>query len=257
MRTHPHRIHTLAILALCTAAWSADPDGAKILKALEANDLLSADIHSQVAITENRVGQGAKAMKCEYFRRDADKSFVIAITAPESDRGNGYLRQGDHFWMYRRNTRTFQHVNRDESIGGSDAKGQDFESRPLTQMYAPTKDAQGRELVRADTVGGVPCWRLEVRAIVSDVDYPKKTMWVRQSDLLLAKDQSYSSQGTLMRTGYYTKYQKVAQRQVPMRQVHVDEVEKGNRTLVDLSDIKVGKLDPAIFTKAWLESRSK
>lgn len=255
---HPTKsLHASAVLVLATCALGADPDGAKILKALEANETLSADIHSKVAITENRTGQGAKSLKCEYFRRDSDKSFVIAITAPESDRGNGYLRQGEHFWMYRRNTRTFQHVNRDESIGGSDAKGQDFESRPLSQMYAPAKDAQGKELVRADTVGGVPCWKLEVRAIVSDVDYPKKSMWVRQSDLLLAKDQSFSSQGTLMRTGYYTKYQLVAQRQVPMRQVHVDEVEKGNRTLVDLSEIKVGKLDPTIFSKAWLESQSK
>lgn len=257
MKTSPTMLGSLAVLALSAAGLCADPTGAKILQALEANESMRSDIHSQVAITENRVGQGAKSMKCEYFRRDADKSFVIAITAPESDRGNGYLRQGEHFWMYRRNTRTFQHVNRDESIGGSDAKGQDFESRPLTQMYAPVKDAQGKELLRPDTVGGVPCWRLEVRAIVSDVDYPKKTMWVRQSDLLLAKDQSFSSQGTLMRTGYYTKYQLVAERQVPMRQVHVDEVEKGNRTLVDLSDIKVGKLDPTIFSKAWLESRSK
>lgn len=250
-----HRVFSL--LTLSVSAWCIDPDGTKILKSLEANESLRADVHAQVAITENRVGQGAKSMKCEYYRRDADKSFVIAISAPESDRGNGYLRQGDHFWMYRRNTRTFQHVNRDESIGGSDAKGQDFESRPLTQMYAPLKDAQGKELLRADTVGGIACWRLEVKAIVSDVDYPKKTMWVRQSDLLLAKDQSYSSQGTLMRTGYYTKYQLVAERQVPMRQVQVDEVEKGNRTLVDLSEIKVGALDASIFSKAWLESQSK
>lgn len=257
MKTIPSIQRSLGMLALSVSAWCADPDGSKILKALEANESLRADVHAQVAITENRVGQGAKAMKCEYYRRDADKSFVIAITAPESDRGNGYLRQGDHFWMYRRNTRTFQHVNRDESIGGSDAKGQDFESRPLTQMYAPIKDAQGKEVLRADTVGGIACWRLEVRAIVSDVDYPKKTLWVRQSDLLLAKDQSYSGQGTLMRTGYYTKYQLVAERQVPMRQVQVDEVEKGNRTLVDLSEIKVGPLDASIFSKAWLESRSK
>jgi hypothetical protein len=42
-----------------------------------------------------------------------------------------------------------------------------------------------------------------------------------------------------------------------MRQLQVDEVEKGNRTLVDLTDVKVGKLDEQIFTKAWLESHSK
>ena len=245
------------LLSLTFSVFSAPPDGAQILKVLETNESLRDDVHATVSLTETRPGQGAKVMQCEYYRRDSDKSFVISMTAPESDRGNGYLRQGEHFWMYRQNTRTFQHITRDESIGGSDARGQDFESRPLTEMYAPSKDAKGSELLRADTIGGVPCWRLEVRAIISDVDYPRKTFWVRQDNLYLAKDQSFSTSGTLMHTGYYTKYQPIAGRQVPMRQVHVDEVEKGNRTLVDLTDMKVGKLDGQIFTKAWLESRSK
>lgn len=246
-----------ALVGSVAAPAVAAPDGMQILKALEANESMREDVQSKVTLTQNRTGQGVKVLSMEYFRRDKDKSFVIAMTGPESERGNGYLRQGDHFWMYRRNTRTFQHVNRDESIGGSDAKGGDFESRPLTEMFAPVKDAKGNESIQADTVGGLPCWRLEVRAIVSDVDYPKKTMWVRQSDLLLAKQQSYSSSNTLMQTAYYTKYQPVAGRQLSMRMVFVDEIEKGNRSLVDLSDVKVGKVDPNIFTKAWLEAKSR
>jgi hypothetical protein len=245
------------LLSMTFSVFAAPPDGHAVLKALETNETLRDDLHAEVSLTEVRTGQGAKIIKCEYYRRDSDKSFVISMTAPESDRGNGYIRQGEHFWMYRQNTRTFQHVTRDESIAGSDAHGGDFESRPLTEMYTPSQDAQGRELLRADTIGGVPCWRLDVRAIISDVDYPKKTFWVRQSDLLLAKDQSYSTSGTLMHTGYYTKYEPIAGRQFPMRQLQVDEVEKGNRTLVDLDDVKVGKLDADIFTKAWLESHSK
>lgn len=247
----------LAAVATIPVASFAAPDGMRILKAMETNESMREDVRSKVSLTQNRVGQGVKVLSMEYFRRDGDKSFVIAMTGPESERGNGYLRQGDHFWMYRRNTRTFQHVNRDESIGGSDAKGGDFESRPLTEMFAPVKDAAGKELLEADTVGGVPCWKLEVRAIVSDVDYPRKTMWARQDNLLLAKQQSYSSSGTLMQTAYYTKYQPVAGRQLAMRMVFVDEVEKGNRSMVDLSDVKVGKVDPDIFTKAWLESKSR
>lgn len=243
-------------LTFSVAAMAA-PDGARILQAIEANETMKEDVQSRVDLSQSRTGQGVKVLAMEYFRRDKDKSFVIAMTAPESERGNGYLRQGDHFWMYRRNTRTFQHINRDESIGGSDAKGQDFESRPLTAMFAPSKDAKGRELLSADTVGGVPCWKLETRAIVSDVDYPRKTMWVRQDNLLLAKEQSFSSSGTLMQTGYYLKYQPIAGRQLAMRMVFVDEIEKGNRSMVDLSDVKVGHVDPNIFTKAWLESKSR
>ncbi|MEK7391492.1 MAG: outer membrane lipoprotein-sorting protein [Fibrobacterota bacterium] len=251
---------TMAALAMgltFSVSTFAAPTGMQILKAIETNEAMKEDVQSKVNLTQNRVGQGVKLISMEYYRRDKDKSFVIAMTGPESERGNGYLRQGDHFWMYRRNTRTFQHVNRDESIGGSDAKGQDFESRPLTEMFAPAKDPKGQELLRADTVGGIPCWRVELRAIVSDVDYPKKITWVRQDNLLLAKEQSFSSSGTLMQSSYFTKYQPIAGRQLATRMVFVDEVEKGNRSMVDLSEVKVGKVDPDIFTKAWLESKSR
>ena len=251
---------TMAALAMgltFSVSTFAAPTGMQILKAIETNEAMKEDVQSKVNLTQNRVGQGVKLISMEYYRRDKDKSFVIAMTGPESERGNGYLRQGDHFWMYRRNTRTFQHVNRDESIGGSDAKGQDFESRPLTEMFAPAKDPKGQELLRADTVGGIPCWRVELRAIVSDVDYPKKITWVRQDNLLLAKEQSFSSSGTLMQSSYFTKYQPIAGRQLATRMVFVDEFEKGNRSMVDLSEVKVGKVDPDIFTKAWLESKSR
>lgn len=195
MNTFPTtRRATMAALAMgltFSVSTFAAPTGMQILKAIETNEAMKDDVQSKVNLTQNRVGQGVKLISMEYYRRDKDKSFVIAMTGPESERGNGYLRQGDHFWMYRRNTRTFQHVNRDESIGGSDAKGQDFESRPLTEMFAPAKDPKGQELLRADTVGGIPCWRVELRAIVSDVDYPKKITWVRQDNLLLAKEQSF------------------------------------------------------------------
>ncbi|MEN9308645.1 MAG: hypothetical protein RL173_2577 [Fibrobacterota bacterium] len=261
MNTFPTtRRATMAALAMgltFSVSTFAAPTGMQILKAIETNEAMKEDVQSKVNLTQNRVGQGVKLISMEYYRRDKDKSFVIAMTGPESERGNGYLRQGDHFWMYRRNTRTFQHVNRDESIGGSDAKGQDFESRPLTEMFAPAKDPKGQELLRADTVGGIPCWRVELRAIVSDVDYPKKITWVRQDNLLLAKEQSFSSSGTLMQSSYFTKYQPIAGRQLATRMVFVDEVEKGNRSMVDLSEVKVGKVDPDIFTKAWLESKSR
>jgi hypothetical protein len=31
----------------------------------------------------------------DYYRRDSDKAFLIVMTAPEVEKGNGYLKQGD------------------------------------------------------------------------------------------------------------------------------------------------------------------
>ena len=89
-------------------------------------------------MTQQKPGQGTKLFHMLYFRRDKDDAFLIVFDGPESEKGNGY-RVEEHFWMYRQNTRTFQHINRDESIGGTDAKGEDFEDRRLNELYGAGK----------------------------------------------------------------------------------------------------------------------
>ena len=249
----------LMTAVLATAAGAADtpPAIGTILKKLEANYRMASDVKAQVALTQQKAGQGVKAIEMQYYRRDRDNTFVIVMTAPETEKGNGYLRVGDNFWMYRRNTRTFQHINRDESIGGTDARGDDFETRNLTELYEGAKGPDGGEIISQEMLGKIPTWKFEVTAKVNDVDYPKKIYWTQKDNDLLLKEEAYSSSGTLMQTAYYLKYTQVKGRYVPVRQMFIDEFEKGNKTIVDLSNIVPEKLDDAIFTKAYLENLSK
>jgi len=252
--------HLLLILSffvgITIAAEPTLPTGATLLQKLEEQQRFKSDISSRVRLTQQKNGQGTKTLEMEYFRRDKDEAFLIHMLAPETDRGNGYLRVGDNMWMYRKNTRTFQHINRDESIGGSDAHADDFETRNITETYAPAKGKDGKELVRAEMLGKIPVYRIEVSAIVRDVDYPKKIWWLSQDKFLLMKEEAYS-QSTLMQSAYFLQYTQIDNRYVPIKQMFIDEFEKGNRTVVDLSSIKTDKLDDALFTKAHLESLSK
>lgn len=239
-----------------TLAW-AEPTSQELLTALEKNYKMGSDVSAQVSLTQQKVGQGAKQIDMLYYRRDSDNSFMIVMTAPESEKGNGYLRVDDNFWMYRRNTRTFQHVNRDENIGGSDARGDDFETRNLTELYEGARDSTGAEKLSEETLGQIPVYRLEVTAKVKDVDYPKKIYWIQKNNRLLLKEAAYSLSGTLMQTSYFLKYTQVAGKYVPIRQLFVDEFEKGNKTILDLSNIVVKRIDDTFFTKAYLENVSK
>src|SRR5262245_56383050 len=67
------------------------------------------DFSAKVALAQQKVGQGVKNFETLFFRRDKDDEFLMVTTAPQSEKGNGYLRTGNNFWMYRQNTRTFQH----------------------------------------------------------------------------------------------------------------------------------------------------
>lgn len=215
------------------------------------------DVKAVISLTQQKVGQGTKRQDMTYYRRDSDKSFLIVLTAPESEKGNGYLRVADNFWMYRRNTRTFQHINRDESIGGSDARGDDFEGKLLSEMYGPALDSLGRELIAEDTLGKIPVYRFEVKAKINDVDYPKKVYWVRRDQAVVVKEAAFALSGTLMQTVYNLKFTEINKQIIPVKFLIVDEFEKGNKSVVEISGIGIDKLDNTIFTKAYLENLSK
>ena len=240
-----------------SAAVFAAPRVFDLMKKVEDIQTMTTDIRAKVDLTQTKTGQGTRKSELLYYRRDSDDAFLIVMIAPESDKGNGYLRVGDNFWMYRLNTRTFQHINRDESIAGTDAHAQDFEKRKLTELYAPAKDESGKEIISEEKLGSIPVYRFDAKAKVNDVNYPKKRYWVRKDNGLPLKEQSFSSNGTLMQTAYYMNYTIIEGRYVPVRQLFIDEFEKGNKTLVEISGISTQKLENSLFTKAYLENLSK
>lgn len=244
-------ILVIAIIVMNSFVFGA-PEIHEILGKLDDLMEMKSDARAKVTITQQKAQQGTKISDMVYYRRDKDDAFMIVVAAPESEKGNGYLKMGDNFWMYRKNTRTFQHINRDESIGGSDAKSDDFEKKKLTELYDGVKDSLTEEML-----GKIAVYKFEVKAKVTDVDYPKKVYWVERATFLPRKEQSYSASGTLMETAYYLKYAIVDGRYVGTQMRFIDEFEKGNQTLVELSGISTAKLDDSIFTKAYLENLSK
>jgi hypothetical protein len=106
-------------------------------------------------------------------------------------------------------------------------------------------------------LGKIPVYRFEVKAKVNDVDYPKKVYWVRKDETVMLKEASYSASGTLMQTAYFLSFTKIKKKLVPVKQLFIDEFEKGNKTIVEISGISTDELDDIIFTKAYLENLSK
>ena len=243
-------------LILAAAAFSM-PSIHDVLKKMEDIYKMTSDAKARVQMTQQKKDEGVKNFDILWYRRDRDNAFLMVMTAPENEKGNGYLRVDDNFWIYRRNTRTFQHVNRDESIGGSDAHGEDFENRKLTEMYTAAKDSSGSEAISEEMLGKIPVYKLEIKGIVNDVDYPKQIMWVRRDNFLMLKEESYSSSNTLMQTAYFINYTQIDGRYVCVKQMFIDEFEKGNKTIVEISNIATQELDDKIFTKAYLENLSK
>ena len=77
------------------------------------------------------------------------------------------------------------------------------------------------------------------------------------------KRQEYALSNRLLRTAYYPKWKKVyseskkADVYYPQEIRFYDEVEKANQTLVLIKAVDPNPLPANLFTKAWLESKSR
>jgi outer membrane lipoprotein-sorting protein len=248
----------LGLSVMAPVVW-ANPSVTDIIEYIDTNLQLRSDMTAQARITTKDPDQGNKVIESVYYRRDRDDAFLIVIADPESDRGNGYMRVGDNLWMYRRATRTFTHIGRDEKIGGSNASAGDMETRKFKDLYKASVDAAGKEVISEETLGGakIPVYKMEVVAKVNDVKYPKLVMWVTRDKYLELKRECYSLSGTLMETDLYTSYKNVDGRYVPLLMKFVDEVQKGRASVMEISGISFTKVDDYKFDKSYLESLSK
>lgn len=248
----------ILIVGIVSAALSGYslPRISLILDKLDTLQELKSDMTAQVEMVQQKKDQGNKQYQMVFYRRDADDSFLMVFTDPEAEKGNGYLKEGDNMWLYRQNTRTFQHINRDETISGTDMKAGDVEKRKTSELYKGVVE-NGKEKIQAEKLGKIDVYRLEVIAQVKDVTYPRQVYWVRQDNFLPLKVESYSLSGTLMQTAYYLKYTTVDGRYVPIQQMFIDEFDVGNKTVVKINGINFSPIPRSVFTKAYLENLSK
>jgi hypothetical protein len=247
------------VLLLAAGGLWANPSVQQIIDYIDSTYQLRSDMTARAKITTKDPEQGTKVIESVLYRRDKDDAFLVVLAAPETERGNGYLRVGDNMWLYKRATRTFTHIGRDEKIGGSNATAGDFETRKFRELYKPSTDSSGKEILSEETLGSakIPVYRMEVVAQVNDVKYPKLVMWITRDKYLELKRESYSLSGTLMETDLFTNYKEIEGRYVPLLQKFTDEVEKGRTSLLEITGLTFSAVDNYKFDKSYLESLSK
>ena len=192
-----------------------------------------------------------------YFRHDADDKFMILFLEPRTEAGKGYLRINKNLWMYDPAVGKWERRTERERIGGTDSRRNDFDPDQFSTEFDHT-------LVGLEKLGKFKVWHLSLKAKKGvDVAFPHLELWIDAATENVLKVQEMALSGRLMRTVYYPKWSRVFS---ASKQDHVyfpkeirifDEVEKGNRTTVLLREVDLRPLPSNIFTKAWLEAKSR
>ena len=248
-------IRAVLILFLFPAAgFSKDnnPKAVKIVQSYEKKlDLEQFDLTTTFTLVQQKPGEADRVLRVKVYRRDSVSSYTLIYLYPDSEKGKGYLRAGDDLFLYFPTTREFVYRNRKEDIGGTDARADLFGSMKIMEQYYV--DYLGTQKVSKWDCDVV---RLDAKAL--DVSFPIQKWYVRKSDGLPVKVENFSVSETLMRTYYYIDYHAVANdKYLFTKLLAVDNLEKGQKTLLTNEDIVTDKIPGYVFTKAFLEQQSR
>lgn len=229
----------------------------RMLEVIDERQANQGDWRSLVYMEQKEKGKATVVYEAQVFRRSEDKRFVILFTKPKASAGQGYLRIDDNLWFYDPSVGKWERRTERERIGGTNSRRSDLDESRLAKEYIP-KDA-GRE-----KLGVYDAQVLELKAKPGvDVAFPVIKLWVDRDTNNVLKRQEFALSGRLLRTSYYPKWKKVYSASkggdtwYPEEMRFFDEVEKANQTLILVRAVDLKRLPPNLFTKAWLESKSR
>lgn len=259
MRT-PRLLALMLVLGLSAARPALALDQAetdKLVKALDERQRNSGDYKSLVYIERKERNKNDVIYEAAIYRRDATDRLVILFQKPKEEAGKGYLRIDKNLFMYDPTVGKWERRTERERIGGTDSRRNDFDESRLAEEYTA-------KWVGEEKLGQFEVNHLKLTAKEGvDVAFPVLELWLDKATGNLLKQQELALSGKLMRTSYYPKWNKQfspskgTEIYFPAEIRIFDEVEKGNRTTVVMRKVELDKLDDSIFTKAWLEAKSR
>ena len=241
-----------------TFAWALTQEQTDtIVRELDNRQRNSGDYTSRVFLDQKERNSPPKAFEAQVFRRDEDDKWMILFLKPKAEAGKGYLRIDKNLFLYEPALGKWERQTERASIAGTSSRRDDFDESRLADEYVAL-------FVAEENLGKFKVHRMKLTAKAGvDVASPILELWVDKDSGNLLKRQDFALSGKLLRSTFYPSWDKLFSASkksdvyVP-REIRVfDEVEKGNSTTILIRDVKLEKLDANIFTKAWLESKSR
>ncbi len=226
-----------------------------MLKDLDEKQSSRGDWSSVTYIEQKERGKVDIVYEALVYRRTQDQRFVFLVTKPKAAQGQGYLRVDKNLWYYDAKVGKWERRTEREKIAGTNSRRADYDESRLAEEYDP-------EFVRYETLGAYATVVLKLKGKPEkDLAFPELMLWLETTSRNELKRQEFALSGKLLRTSYRTKWakrfseSKGAEIWFPQEIRLYDELETANATIIQLKNLDFKKLDPNIFTKAWLESK--
>lgn len=249
---------SLAVALTAAPAFALEKaDMVKLLTEIDDRQRNGGDYKALIYLEQKEKDKADVVREMVVYRRDADDKLMLLFAKPKSEEGKGILRLDKNLWTYDPGTGKWDRTTERERIGGTNTRRSDFDESRLAEEFEPSFVGD-EKLGKFETV----VMELKVKTGI-DVAYPVLKLWVDKENHNILKRQEFALSGKLARTSYYPKWQKLfseskkAELWFPGEIRIFDEIEKSNSTLVLFKAVDLNSLDQNMFTKAWLESKSR
>lgn len=233
------------------------PEAMAIVRTLDERTHNNGDFTGLCYLEQKEKDKSDVVYELVYYRRSEGQRLLMLFTKPKSEAGKGYLRIEKNLWMYDPGTGKWERRTERERIGGTDSRRGDFDESRLAEEYDVRWEAD-------EKLGAYSAHKLVLQAKEgADVAFPTLRLWLDAATGNLLKRQDLALSGRLMRTALYPRWKKVWSESkkgdvwYPEQIYLYDEIEKANSTMVIIKQVDLRSLTPNMFTKAWLEAKSR
>jgi len=254
-----NRIAFFAVLALAalspareaaqaqpTPAARSRQSPAELLAAADAQlRFTDSDFSCDLCLDTEEADGSVSSSSLRVMRRDRERKVAALVLAPESERGEGYLRNGQNLWFFDAETGGYVHSVLSDSVSDSEMESGDIEPDSLVASYRVEGITRGK-------LGANEALVLELRE-KNPQGYPSIRVWLRASDALLLKEEFFGASSRLIRYVLYPAHVRLGSRTIPSSMIYVDALSNGRRTKVALSSPRFAPIDDSVFAKAFLE----
>ncbi len=240
---------------------SQDPTGREIMEKYKEQELTndeSAEIHMKLIRSGGRVREREVRMISKTDEEE-NRKLLIRFLSPADVAGTGFLSieysdRDDDNWLYLpalRSVRRIASQDKTDSFVGTDFTYEDFDSEDL--------DAYDYTFVETETINDTETWKVE--AIPTDPEkiegtvYGKRELWVSKEHAVVVRAKHYDTDDVLIKElrSYDIRQVPGTETWRPYRMV-MEDVESGNRTELELTDIEIDQGIPDdYFTQRYLQ----
>ncbi len=224
------------------------PDPGEILDKVDANMASDTRIVEAKMVIHGR--RNSRTFVTVGYSEGSERSFTEYL-APAREKGTKMLKLDDRLWIYSpASDRTIQlsgHMLR-QSVMGSDLSYEDLmEDRKMMDMYTA-------KVIGSEVLGDRKTWVLELNAIVEDVNYVKRKMWIDQQRYVPLQEELFAKSGQLLKKTTMSDVVELEGRWYPKKINFKDMLKSGKGTDFIVEKIQFdADIPDYIFSKASLK----